>query len=272
MAARTRSAPPGVSLADAGGPCTAPLDAAVEYLRSRLDRVLPIYAVAMAPHAIVMILLIDVIVAEERSAAAFYCMLLAIAMIWRWAWLAVVQRNVQIDLQAPANQRFFRRLGPILLVRLIGNTAISWGSLLAMVPAFYGMFIGSFAAPLLLESDDPIMVRLRNALSWIQHSGRRLFRVLLAMTALAILLVVASFVTQTVLAQTILPSLLGVDSADLNVTLNGWAWRLRIFYFIFLLLDLFWTVASVFLYYDSQSRRMATDLRAQLQAITEAQA
>ena len=88
------------------------------------------------------------------------------------------------------------------------------------------------------------------------------------MTVIAVLLLVAIVIGQTILAQTVLPNLLGIDTADLNVTLDSWAWRLGILYFVFLLLDLFWTVASVLIYYDSQSRRTATDLRTRLAAVT----
>src|ERR1700684_4609331 len=95
------------SLADAGGPCIAPLDAAAEYLRGNMDKVLPLYVLAMGPHAVIVILLIDAIVGEERSAAAMYCLLLVAATVWRWIWLARLQQNVQADLQAQQRPSFW---------------------------------------------------------------------------------------------------------------------------------------------------------------------
>ena len=83
---------------------------------------------------------------------------------------------------------------------------------------------------------------------------------------------VATFVSQAVIVHTVLPSLLGVDTADLVITLGSWSWRLQVIYALFLLLDAYWAVACVFLYYDSQSRRMATDLRVRLSRLTEAAA
>ncbi|HZK79515.1 MAG TPA: hypothetical protein VFC46_00570 [Humisphaera sp.] len=259
------------SLADAGGPCIAPLDAAAEYLRRRMDRVLPLYVLAMAPHAVVAVLLIDAIVAERRSNAETYCIFLVIATLWRWVWLARLQQNVQADLSARQRGPFWKRTASILMVRLFSNFAITWGSLAAGVPAFYGLYVGTFAAPLLLESDEPTITRVGQSLSWIQNSGKRLFRVSIAMTAITILLTAAIFLGQAALAGTVLPSLLGVDGADLNVTIDSWAWRMRLFYLIFLVIDAFWTVAGVFLYYDSQSRRLATDLRVRLQGMMEVQ-
>ena len=129
------------------------------------------------------------------------------------------------------------------------------------------MFMGGFAAPLLLESSEPAAGRTVKGIIWIRYSSRRLLRVLVVMTGIALLLLVAVFVSQTILANTILPSLVGVDTAELTVTFDSWAWRLRVFYFVFLVLDLFWTVASVYLFYESQSRRMASDLRSRLAGI-----
>ncbi len=138
-----------------------------------------------------------------------------------------------------------------------------------MVPAFYALFIGSFAAPLFLENAGPVLPNLRKSISWIHSSTRRLMRITLAMSIVALLLLVAAFVAQLMLTNTIFPSLLGLDTADLAITLNSWAWRLTVFYFLFLILDGYWTVASVFIYYDSQSRRLATDLKSRLRNITE---
>jgi len=128
--------------------------------------------------------------------------------------------------------------------------------------------MGGFAAPLLLETSEPAVRRTVKGIMWIRYSSRRLLRVLVVMTGIALLLLAAVFVSQMILANTILPSLVGVDTAELTVTFDSWAWRLRVLYFVFLLLDLFWTVAAVYLFYESQSRRMASDLRSRLAGIT----
>lgn len=253
------------------GSCTAPLDAAVEYLRVRGARVFPLYVLAMAPHAIVVKWLLDAIVAEQRDALSGWCALLTLATVWRWIWLARIQAMVQSDLGVlpPRPEReFWKRLIPILQVRLVSNIAVTWGGLIVF-PAFYGLFIGSFAAPLFLENPGPVLPNLGKSISWIHNSTRRLMRITLAMTIVAVLILVAAFVAQLLLTSTVLPSLLGLDTADLGVTLNSWAWRLTVFYFLFLILDGYWTVASVLIYYDSQSRRLATDLKSRLRNVTE---
>ena len=254
-------------LLEAQGPCTTPLDMAVEYIRARIDRVLPMYVLAMARHAVITVLLIDAVTGERRRRIATYCLYLVACMVWRWIWLSRLQYGVQADLQDNAITSFWRRLPQVLLVRLFSHFAITWGGFLVGVPVFYGIFTGSFAAPLLFENDEPLRARLRRLVSWIQYSAKRLMRVVFAMTVLACIMTVAVFVSQAILTETFIPSLLGLNIVDLGVTLASWGWRLRMIYFIFLVLDAFWTVAAVFLYYDSQSRRMATDLRARLQLI-----
>jgi hypothetical protein len=249
------------------GPCSAPLDAAVEYLRLRIDRVLPMYIFAMAPHIVITALLISALVGERRSEAALYCLYLAGATLWRWVWISRLQASVRDDLQGQRAGNFWSRLPAVLLVRLYCNIAITWGSFLVGVPAFYGLFLGSFAAPLLLENSDPAIGRIRLGISWIQHSARRLVRISLSITVIAVFLTLAIFVCQFILTQSYIPSLLGLNISHLNVTLNSWSWELGVFYFVFLAIDCFWTVASVVIYYDSQSRRVATDLRVRLSGL-----
>ncbi len=259
-------------LLEVQGPCTTPLDAALEYCRVRADRVLPMYILAMTPHAIVTILLIDAVIAGHRSSVVTYCIWLTGAMVWRWVWLARLQYNVQHELRDLRNMQFWAKVPAILYLRLLSNVAITWGSLLVGVPAFYGLFVGGFAAPLLLESRTSAATRLKECISWINFTAKRLFRVSMVMTVITIIGIIAVFVSQAALVGTVLPSLLGVDTADLNITLGSWAWRLRVFYFLFLLIDVYWAVACVFLYYDSQSRRMAADLRVRLANVTEVSA
>jgi hypothetical protein len=261
-----------VTLADLleiGGPSLTPLDAAADYWRSRIARLFPLYVLAMAPHAVMAGLLISAISGGRRSVAATDCIYISVSTIWRWIWIAKLQHVVQEELRVQRQPRFWSRLPQILVLRLLGNVGINWGFLLAGVPAFYGLYIGSFAAPLLLESDEPAVRRVREAMSWIHHSGKRLFRMALAVSVIALVLLVAIFVSQAILGRTLLPALLPIDTADLNLTLNGWAWRLSLVYFVWLLVDAFWAVASVLVYYDSQSRRTATDLQARLTALTE---
>ncbi len=258
-----------LELLETQGPCTACLDAAVEYIRLRIAFVLPLYAVAMLPFSIVVLLIIDATTAGQKSLAATYCIYLTAATLWRWIWLARLQQKVQADVQGQHGDRLPRRVVSIVMVRLLANCAMTWGSLLAAVPSFYGLFVGSFAAPLLLEGSGPASKRVGQSLKWIHRSAHRLVCVVAVMFLLAGLLTVAILVGEAIMLQVALPSLLGQDTSDLSLTTSSWAWRMSVLYFVFLVLDGIWTVASVILHYESQSRRTATDLVLRLRRVLE---
>src|SRR5580658_9113562 len=86
-----------------------PLDEAAEYLRTSLPALLPVYLLAMVPHALASAWLIDAICAEQRDRAARCCAGLTLAMIWRWIGLAFVQRRVQRDLTLQPGGPIWRR-------------------------------------------------------------------------------------------------------------------------------------------------------------------
>lgn len=258
------------TLLDTQGPGAKPLDAAAEYLRARFDRVLVCYVLAMFPHAIVALMLTQAIANEHRARFPMICLLLTLATVWRWVGLAWLQYDVQSQLHEMRKPPFWRRLPSILLLRLYGNLAMGWGGILVL-PGFYGLFVSSFAAPLLLENHEPLLLRLRKVNKWISHSAARLGYALMMLAFVILALTVGILILQMFLLGQVFPSILGISVGDASVTMSSWAWRLGLFYLIFLLFDMYWQVAGVFLYYDSQSRRMATDLRARLMQLVEAQ-
>jgi hypothetical protein len=248
------------------GPAALPLDAAVEYIRHHGLRLLPLYLISMAPISIIALFLIDAITAQHRSVLSAWCWALVPATLWRWVWLAKIQQLIQRDLQSRPGLRLRSRLLWILVARLYANVAFTWGSFI-IAPSFYGLFAGSFAAPLLLERDGPLLRESFQVLRWIHHSAGRLMRVSIALSFLMLILTLAAFIVQYILVQTVLPGFLDVDTTSLGITMSSTAWRLTLLYFVTLLFDFFWTVASVFLYYDSQSRRTGSDLRARMSTL-----
>ena len=252
-----------------GGSSMAPLDTAAEYLRTHIDRVLPLYVLAMAPHAVVSTLLIEAVVAQHGGRLQRLCVELLTATLWRWAWLSKLQAMVQEDLNGNRTTGLRRKLLPILVLRLFSSVALTWGSIFVL-PGFLGLFVGSFAAPLLLETDEPAMARVGQAMSWIMHAYKRLLRVIVAISLMGLVMSVALLVTLYTVTDQLLPSLFGFQSTSLRLTLQGAAWRLGMGYAVFLMLDCFWTVLSVVLYDDSRSQRTATDLRARLALISGA--
>jgi hypothetical protein len=260
------------SLLESGAAYTAPLDAAVEYLRLRIASILPVYVLAMAPHAVVIAMMIDAITAEQRSLIPRYCIYLCAATIWRWIGLTYIQQRVQRDLQLRPGRPLLRSLDSILLLRLFSNVAMSWGIFAVGIPVFYGLFFSGFATPLLLDDSAPAHGRLRSCITWIQHSARRLIRIAFATTVMTIWLLVVITVTQYFLIEFVLPHFFDIQLTEVQVTLHSWSWWLGIFYITFLILDMFWSVSIVMIYYDSQSHRLAPDLYARLAVLREGDA
>jgi hypothetical protein len=253
------------------GPMTYALDAAGEYLRVRGLRLAPVYLLGMLPFSVAILFLIDAIGAEHHSGTMWWCMGLVVALVWRWCFLARVQQCVQRELQARAGLPLFTRLPWILLFRLYANVALTWGSML-LVPSFYAFFAGSFAAPVLLEREGPAPREIGRMLGWVHHSAGRLSRAVISLTVFSLIMALVVYIVQRAIVNFVLPSLLGMDATGMELTMRGWTWLLSWLYFLFLALDFAWTVAAVFLYYDSQSRRTGSDLRARLQALAGGEA
>ena len=241
----------------------APLDVALEYLRGNIWRLLPPYLTAMAPFSGAVLLAIDVVTSEHRANVAGACALLTLTTCWRWGWLAVVQRRVQADLRREPPRPLLPRLATILLLRLYANFALLWGSLI-VVPAFYALFISGFATPMVLERPAGMWSQTRQMLRWIHGAAGRLGKACIALAVLWALLAASAFALQLFAVHSVLPSLLGQRTADLAVTVASSSWTMCVFYFLFVLFDLYWTVASVVIFYDLQSRRLGTDLRSRL--------
>ena len=63
------------------GSCTAPLDAAIEYLRVRGARIFPLYVLAMAPHAIAVKWLLRYVQSHRFTLFAWYRIVLGVVLM-----------------------------------------------------------------------------------------------------------------------------------------------------------------------------------------------
>lgn len=252
---------------EAGGDsCAAPLDDALTYVRYRGGGVLPMYLLAMAPHAMVMLMAVDALAMRSFAAVREVSVLLTVATLWRWVGLALVQRRVQIDLRGEAPSAIWRRLPGIVMVRLYANVAIVWGGLL-VIPGFYGLLISTTVTPAFLEGDTSSWASLRRLFGWISGGSNRLLRTVAAASVIGLMLMLSLLFVQILLVYTALPSLLGLSASDLSLTVGSWSWVICMGYLLFLMMDFYWAIAGVFLYYDLQASRLGTDLRARLRRI-----
>ena len=247
-----------------------PLDASIEYIRRHLWRVLPIYVVAIVPTSAVMLIIVDAVSSQHRSALRGACGLLTLASVWRWVFVAAVQRRVQEDLRGEPSHRLRANLHAILLLRLWACAAMLWGGLL-IVPAFYGLFLSGFAAPAILESKASAWSHAKEVLALIHKSAARLGRASFALAVTIIVALISTMALHGLLVHQFLPGLLGLDAADLALTVQSVTWMICVAYFLFLVFDFYWAVGSVFLFYDLQARRLGTDLRMRLRGLEAAE-
>lgn len=249
-----------------GRSCAVPLDSALMYLRCHGGRVLPLYLVSMAPHAAAMLMMVDALAIGSRAGVGEVSVLLTLATIWRWAGLAVAQRRVQMDIRGEAPLSVWRKLPAIVMTRLFSSVGTFWGGLI-VVPAFYGVLLSAMATPALLAGEQSSWAALRQLGGWISRSSNRMLRMLTAVSVLGMLLLFSLLFIQALLVHTALPSLLGRSNTEVALTVGSWSWVICLFYGLFLLMDFYWMVAGVFLFYDLQVSRLGTDLRARLRRL-----
>lgn len=248
------------------GSVLGPLDGALEYLRRRGGRLLPLYLWANAPLAAAVLVMIDTVTAQHRSALPDAAWMLTGAMVWRWVWQGLVQKRVQEDLRGQPVLPLRRRALSLLMTRLICFVLITWGSFL-VVPAFYALFASSFAAPILLESPGRPAPLIARTVRWTHAAVGRLSRLIVVLGVLTLLLYLMVLGTQILLLGTFVPGILGIDTTDAQLTFGGYAASLIFLFIMFLLLDFYWTAASVLLFYDLQARRLGSDLRQRMAAL-----
>lgn len=246
----------------------ATLDLALVYIRQRMMMLAPWYVLAILPMVGMMLMTIDVVSTQRKALLPVVCLGLTVAVVWRWIIQSIIQRNVQMELSGETLVSVWRRLGPILFGRLLANFAITWGGMF-ILPGFVGFFASGFIAPAALTPSGSVTLGIKRAMN-LTTTGR-LMKVGYVLFLGTMLILVGVIGLQVMLVQIILPSLMGISSVSFILTMQSLAWIMAVGFLIFILFDFYWTVASVFVFYDQQSRRLGADLKLRLILIQEAQ-
>ena len=249
-----------------GGFSLLPLDEAVEIMRGSMGRILPLYMVGVAPMSVAVFILIDAVAAGKYSALPEGCALLAFGTVWKWAFCAVIQGRIQEGLTGKPAPPLRGRLPSIINARLAASMAMLWGSFV-VIPPLYGFFLAGMAAPALLDRGGRALDTAEWIVRWVTASMGQAAKIAAAVGALFMVAHLGVTLLQMALTQVVMPSMLGMDPTELELTLYGVEWQMAVGYFIFLLFDLYWTVAGVTLYYAIQSRRAGVDLGLRLKAL-----
>jgi len=246
----------------------ASMDVTAEYLRTHIWRILPLYVVAMLPFSLAVMYTIDAVTSQYRAMLTLTSFLLVIATLWRWVWLAALQRRVQADIRGGAPRSVRRRIVPILLLRLAASACALWGSIF-IAPGLYGFLMSGMATPLSLDPSERQWSQIKSLTSWISRSYWRLSKVLNAMLFLYLISLGCIFGGIRFLLGWLLPAFLGINPSDVDFTLGSWTGILIVSYLVALVFDLFWAILSVMIFYELQSRRLAPDLRVRLRKLKE---
>lgn len=244
----------------------ASLDIALDYVRQNLLSLGPWYVLAILPMSAVVLLTIDVIMTQRRVLVPVICVALIAATLWRWVIQAIIQRRIQIELSGEEVASVWRCLGSIIVGRLVANAALTWGSFL-LFPGLWGFFASGFVTPAALSPSSTVTLGLKRAMG--MNTSGRLIRVSFALTFATMLVVLGIVVMQVLVVYLILPSLMGINSSAILLTMQSFAWTMAVAYCLYLLFDFYWTVASVFVFYDQQSRRLGVDLKLRLSMLEE---
>jgi hypothetical protein len=243
-----------------------PLDEAVELLRGHMAEALPLYLAGVAPMSVAIFILIDAVAARKYSAAPEGCLLLAAATVWKWAFTSAVQGRMRARLSGKPGAPLRGRLLAIICVKLAASMAMLWGSMV-VIPPLYGFFLSGLAAPALLDRGGPALDEAEWISRWVSGSMGRAVKIVSAIGALFLTAYLGVTLLQLMVTGLVMPSLLGMDATGAELTLYGVEWQMAILYLLFLVFDLYWTVAAVTLYYDVQSRRAGVDLGSRLKAM-----
>ncbi len=244
------------------------LDAAAAYLRARGWAVLAWYLLAIAPLLGASWLWIDTVAAQDRAGLRWASWLVVAAMLWRWAGLTLVQEKVMRDLGQAVLRSSWRRMLVIVLTRLTMHVGMIWGGWLVL-PGVFCFYVSGFVAPAMLASEHPGGAVLRHVAELVARSFRLLARHAAMLSILFVVTAICLLCAQGVLVAVILPSLLGVDTTDLWLSMSHVAWWLFSLLLLLLLFDLYWSVGAVFLIEQLMARRTGSDLAARLVQLKE---
>ena len=245
------------------------LDAGLEFIRAFPAWTVPMYALAVAPTALLMLPIIGDIAVHRPSDGSAYCWLLLPAMIWRWCILGLIQLRARWAITGKMDSDVFkRRLFPLIILRLIFAVWVIWGGWLMLVPALPALIFGAFVAPSLLDAPSmglkqvlrPLVIGLKSASTWRQ---------LIAALLTGVAVYIGIIESLNLLADTILPTFAGISDLRLQLLLRSSALELGVLLVIWMGFDLLWHVSAVIQFYFMQSRHSGADIQFRLNGMRE---
>ena len=253
-----------------GGDFAGSLDAALDFIRADAAVALPIYVIAAAPTVLFLVAMLGDIAVHRPSEATGLCVLMIPAMLWRWAWLFLLQRRVAYAMTGRLeSRRFWKRLPAMLLLRLASALWLVWGIWLLVVAAVPAVLFGAWIGPTLLDAPAaslkairrPLLAGITSRPTWLQFG-----------IAMVIFLVAWAGICGVcdIIAGFVLPSLLGMSDNRVELLLGGSVLKLGLALVVWLAGDLLLHVTAVIEYSHVQSRHSGADLERRISRLLEA--
>ncbi len=245
------------------------LDAGLEFIRAHAAWTVPMYVLAVAPAALLMLPIIADIAVHRPSDTTLYCWLLLPAMVWRWCILAIIQQRVRWAVTGKTDGNLLKRqLFPLIILRLSLAVWAVWGCWLLLVPGFPAIILGALVVPSLVDAPGlsfkhirrPMLLGLTSVSTW-----RQLCVVLLTF----VVVYIGIIGTLDIFADTVIPSFAGISDLHLQLLLRSSALKMGMMLFIWMGFDLLWHVSSVIQFYYTQSRHTGADIQFRLNGLRE---
>ena len=245
------------------------LDAGLEFIRAHGAWVLPMYILAVAPTALLMLPIIADIAIHRPGDTALYAWLLLPAMVWRWCILARIQQHVRWAVTGKIEGRLLvQRLFPMIILRLMLAAATVWGCWLLVVPGFPFMILSALVVPSLLDSPTISFKHICRPM-WIGLTAPSAWRQFIVLLVTLLVVYIGIIGTLHILADTVIPSFAGLGDLRLQLLLRSSALELGLAVFIWMGFDLLWHSSSVIQFYHVQSRHTGADIQFRLHALRE---
>ncbi len=243
------------------------LDSGLEFIRASAAWAIPMYALAVAPTALLMLPIIADVARQRPSAAGFYCWLLLPAMVWRWCILAVIQQRVCWAITGNKDARLLKwRMFPLIVARLSLAVWVVWGCRLLLVTGFPALVLSALVVPTVLDAPTISWKHIfRPLLGGLASSS--VWRHFLAIMVTFLVVYIGIIGTMSIMAGMVIPSFAGISDLRLQLLLRSSALTMGIGLFIWMVFDLVWHVSSAILFYHLQSRQTGADIQFRLNGL-----
>lgn len=244
------------------------LDGAMVFIRAHAGEMVLRYLLVSGPLILASLFWIEAVALEDRRGVRWVSLLVMLGVVWRWGvagWLqAWVMRSVGMRRVSRPGQRALASV----IARLYAHVGTVWLGLLVL-PALLCTVLLGVVSPLLMREQGAAWPIIRRGLVQIYLSLGVVSGQLSLVFLLFVLVWINALTGQSLMVETVLPSLLGLDTADLRLWMVSLPWQLGMLLMLMLVFDGYWMVVGVMVADQLQARRSGSDLDRRLDGLSQ---